>query len=102
MEVLFIGDPLSAERAHHYGLVNRLTAPGQALSVALSLAESIAGNAPLAIEAIKRIVQESSDWSSDQAWTEQRRISQRVFSSSDAKEGARAFTEKREPSWSRS
>ena len=102
MELLLTGDTLTAERAQHYGFVNRLTEPGQALPAALALAEVIAGNGPLAVEAIKQIVQGSADWSSSEALVEQMRIAGPVFKSSDAREGATAFTQKREPRWTRS
>src|SRR6201991_5302737 len=59
MELLLTGDPLPAERAEKLGLVNRITAPGEALQHAVELATRIARNAPLAVAAIKRAVNES-------------------------------------------
>jgi len=81
------------------GLVNHLAEPGSAVEVALELAGRIAKNGPLALAASKRILQEQFDWSSSEMWAEQGAISGPVFASEDAKEGANAFKEKRDPLW---
>ncbi len=99
MELALTGDPLPAERFEEFGLVNHLAEPGTALDVALELAGRIAGNGPLALIATKRILQEQFDWSSTEMWDKQGAISGPVFASEDAKEGAAAFKEKREPVW---
>jgi enoyl-CoA hydratase/carnithine racemase len=99
MELALTGDPLPAERFEEFGLVNHLAEPGSALDVALELAGRIAGNGPLALIATKRILQEQFDWSSTEMWDRQGAISGPVFASEDAKEGAAAFKEKREPVW---
>jgi enoyl-CoA hydratase len=99
MEMALTGDPITAERAHELGLVNRLAAPGSAADVALELAAAIAKNGPLALEATKQILQEQVDWSNEDFWARQGEISGPVFASEDAREGAVAFTEKREPEW---
>jgi enoyl-CoA hydratase len=67
--------------------------------VALGLAGEIAINAPLALAASKRILQEQGDWSSAEMWEAQSAISDPVFGSQDAREGATAFAEKRPPVW---
>ena len=99
MELALTGDPLPAERFHELGLVNRLAEPGSAVDVALELAGALAKNGPLALAASKQILQEQFDWSSAQMWEQQGAISGPVFASEDAKEGAGAFKEKREPVW---
>ncbi len=99
VELALTGDPISAERAHGLGLVNRLAAPGEALGEALELAAAIAVNAPLALEATKRILLESADWPEREFFARQNEISGPVFGSEDAREGARAFSEKRQPVW---
>jgi enoyl-CoA hydratase len=99
MELALTGDPLPAERFEEFGLVNHLAEPGSALEVALELAARIAGNGPLALIATKRILQEQFDWASTEMWDKQGAISGPVFASEDAKEGAAAFKEKREPAW---
>ncbi len=99
MELALTGDPLPAERFEEFGLVNHLAEPGSALDVALELAGRIAGNGPLALIASKRILQEQFDWSNAEMWDRQGAISGPVFASEDAKEGAAAFKDKREPVW---
>jgi enoyl-CoA hydratase len=99
MELALTGEPISAERAAELGIVNRLADPGQAVEAALALAGEISVNAPLALIASKRILQEQWDWSTQEAWTRQGEISEPVFSSADAREGATAFAEKRAPVW---
>jgi enoyl-CoA hydratase len=99
MELALTGEPISAERAAELGLVNRLADTGAAVQVAVSLAEEIAANAPLALIASKRILQEQRDWSSAEMWEAQGAISEPVFTSEDAREGATAFSEKRPPVW---
>jgi enoyl-CoA hydratase len=100
MELALTGEPMSAERFHELGVVNRLAEPGDALAQALALADVIAANGPLALAASKRIVVEQQDWPLAQMWERQQEISGAVFASEDAREGARAFKEKREPVWS--
>jgi enoyl-CoA hydratase len=99
MELALTGNPIVAERAAELGLVNRLAEPGAAVSEALRLAEEIAANAPLALAASKRILQEQWDWSAAEMWSAQSAISDPVFASEDAREGATAFAEKRPPVW---
>jgi enoyl-CoA hydratase len=99
MELALTGDTQPAERFHHFGVVNTLAEPGQAVDVALELAGRLAKNGPLALAASKRILQEQFDWSSEQMWEKQAAISGPVFVSEDAKEGANAFKEKRDPVW---
>ena len=99
MELALTGDVLPAERFHELGIVNRLVAPGEAVEAALELAGKLAGNAPLALVATKRILQEQFDWTSAEMWERQGAISGPVFASEDAREGSAAFKEKREPVW---
>ena len=99
MELALTGDPIDAERAAALGLVNRLAAPGEALAVALELAEAIVANGPLALAATKRLLREAPGWSADEMWARQAEIAGPVFASEDAREGATAFAEKRPPEW---
>jgi enoyl-CoA hydratase len=98
-ELALTGDPISSDRGYELGLVNRVAEPGTALDVALELAERIAANGPLAIAASKRILRESADWSTDEAFERHRAIWEPIFGSEDAVEGATAFAEKRAPVW---
>jgi enoyl-CoA hydratase len=99
MELLLTGDPLPALRAEQLGLVNQLTEPGQTLDRAVDLAARISRNAPLAVAAIKRAVNDRTAFDDQEAFHEQDPIIQPVLSSQDAREGAAAFAEKRQPHW---
>jgi enoyl-CoA hydratase len=99
MELALTGDPIDAERAHALGLVNVVADEGGALDAALELADRIAANGPLALAATKRILASSSAWPEDEFWDRQGEISGPVFASEDAREGAKAFAEKRDPAW---
>ncbi|MEU3827072.1 crotonase/enoyl-CoA hydratase family protein [Streptomyces sp. NPDC029080] len=99
LELLLTGDPLPAERAERFGLVNHLTEPGHAVQRALELATGIAHNAPLAVAAVKRVVNERRAFSDQDAFVEQDRVVAPVLASHDAREGARAFIERRPPHW---
>ncbi len=98
-ELALTGDPIAAERAYELGLVNRLADPGQALDAAMELAEAIAANGPLALAATKRILRESADWPDSEFFARQAPIYEPVFNSEDAREGATAFAERRDPVW---
>lgn len=99
MEMILTGDPQTAERLHELGLVNRLVEPGRAVEAALELAERIAANGPLALRASKAIVERAPDWPTTEMWTRQDELADPVLASDDAREGARAFVEKRPPVW---
>lgn len=99
MELALTGEPIGAKRAHEIGIVNRLAEPGSALDTALELAAQITKNAPLALIASKQILQQSANWTEEEAWDRQGEISGPVFVSEDAREGATAFAEKRDPVW---
>ncbi|MDX6703391.1 MAG: enoyl-CoA hydratase, partial [Baekduia sp.] len=99
MELALTGDPLPAERFHAFGLVNQLAPKGEVLDAALALAARVAENGPLAVAASKQILQEQYDWPAAEMWEKQGAISGPVFASEDAKEGATAFKEKRDPVW---
>ena len=99
MELALTGDPIDGERAHALGLVNRVAEPGGAVDAALELAEAIAKNGPLALDASKRILEHALDWTEEEAWERQGEIAGPVMTSEDAREGATAFAEKRDPVW---
>jgi enoyl-CoA hydratase len=99
MEMALTGDPISAERGFEVGLVNRLAEPGEAVAVARELAAAVAANGPLALEASKRILVEAPGWSEKELWQRQGEIVGPVLDSEDAREGATAFAEKRDPVW---
>jgi enoyl-CoA hydratase len=98
LELCLTGDSIDAARAYELGLVNAAVAPDAVFATALGIAERIAANGPLAIAATKELVRASV---SDPGRASQRlpELVAAVFGSDDAKEGARAFMEKREPQW---
>ncbi|MGZ0186068.1 MAG: crotonase/enoyl-CoA hydratase family protein [Acidimicrobiales bacterium] len=100
MEMAITADPITAEEAAEHGLVARLSEPGEALDTALALAERIARNAPLAVAASKQLIRATQGSTEDELWALQRPLQKKVFASADAKEGPRAFAEKRHPEWS--
>jgi enoyl-CoA hydratase len=99
MELALTGDPIDAERAAELGLVNRLAEPGEAVAVAMELAARIVANGPLALAASKRILVEAPGWPAADVWARQTEIVGPVRGSEGAREGARAFAEKRAPEW---
>lgn len=99
MEMILTGDVVDAATAANWGLLNRLVEPGEALSTALDLARAVALNAPLSLVASKRIVTEHPDWPIEEAFDRQEEICDPVRRSEDAREGARAFAEKRPAAW---
>lgn len=96
MEHALTGEPLSAQDAHRWGLVNRLTPPGGALEAARELARRIAENGPLAVRTTKALLGGHVD---GDAWQRQNDLLATVLASQDAQEGAVAFVEKRPPVW---
>ena len=99
LELLMTGEPVTAEEAYRYGLLNRVVDDGQALQAAVALASAIAANAPLAVQGVKQLVSVSGQWPDDEIFTRQVPITDAVFHSDDAEEGRKAFAEKRAPKW---
>ncbi len=103
MEMIFTGDPLTAERALHWGLVNKVVPLSQLLPSALEMAERIGANAPLAVQASKRVACGITGGAIDAEvgqWHRNDAEVGKVMRSDDAKEGPRAFAEHRPPKWS--
>jgi crotonobetainyl-CoA hydratase len=99
--MLLTGQPLSATEGVRWGLVNEVVPAGEVLATAIALAETIARNAPLAVQTTKRLANmlaTESTWEKP-AWDQINRDVATLFASADAAEGARAFAEKREPVW---
>jgi len=99
MELALTGDPIDAERAHHFGLVNRLVEPGEALTAAVALAEQICANAPVAVRESRKIVLEATNAPDDVGWRMSAAGMGAAMSSADFTEGLTAFIEKRPPVW---
>jgi enoyl-CoA hydratase/carnithine racemase len=98
LEMVLTGDSIDAGRAYELGLINAVVAPQEVLDAAVSFAERIAANGPLGLAAAKELVRlRITD--SVRADERLRQLQVEVFASQDAKEGARAFLEKRPPAW---
>jgi crotonobetainyl-CoA hydratase len=102
MQLLFTGEPITAAEALKWGLINDVVADGTVVDAALALAQRITVNAPLAVQASKRVAVGVDDGviTGDEAgWTRTMREIGPLMKSEDAKEGPLAFAEKRQPLW---
>jgi crotonobetainyl-CoA hydratase len=103
LEVVFTGEPISAADAAKWGLINQVVPDGAVLEAALTLAERITVNAPLSVQASKRIAY-GADYDGvitdeEPRWARTQREFGAVMKSEDAHEGPLAFAEKRQPVW---
>jgi enoyl-CoA hydratase len=96
-DLLLTGRHISAAEALEIGLIGRVVPDGQALATALEIAEQIAANGPVAVRAILRTMRETEGMPETEAFAVEAKIGMAVFASEDAKEGPRAFAEKRRP-----
>ena len=99
MELALTGDPIDAERAHAFGLVNELVEPGRALEAALALAERVNANAPIAVRQSRRVLVDGMLADDDTAWKVTADAMATAMATEDFAEGPRAFIEKRAPQW---
>lgn len=99
LEMGLTGDPITAERAYHFGLVNELCEPGQALETAMALAGRVAANAPLAVRETRRLMLELGFADDETGFRESGRSMMGLADSEDFWEGPKAFLEKRPPEW---
>jgi crotonobetainyl-CoA hydratase len=102
LEMLYTGEPIDAETALRWGLVNRVTSATEVLDTALDLAARISANAPLSVQTSKRLAYQAVDGSLEterDRWSLNAREIEKLMASEDAAEGPRAFAEKRKPVW---
>ncbi|MET8799115.1 crotonase/enoyl-CoA hydratase family protein [Nocardia sp. NPDC004568] len=99
-DILLTGRHLSAAEAKDIGLIGHVVPDGQALDKALELAELIAANGPLAVQAILQTIRDSECIPEEEAFQIDAKLGMAVFQSADAKEGPKAFKEKRKPNFS--
>jgi enoyl-CoA hydratase len=99
LELAMTGDSIDAARAFELGLVNRVVPAGVVLEEAISLADRIAANAPLAVRYSKSVMKQAAEVSEAEGWKLNAEAVGVVFSSADAMEGPIAFAEKRPPNW---
>ena len=98
-EIMLSAEPIDARRAAAIGLVNAVVAPSELMDTALSRADSIAANAPIAVRETRRGVRELLGQPLDVAYPRQEELGSALRRTEDAAEGARAFAEKRKPAW---
>ncbi len=99
MEVLLTGQRLNAEKAERFGLVSRVVQESELTAESMKLAESIAANAPLAVRAVKEIVNLSKDQSLEESLRYGNALRWAIGQTEDAREGPKAFSEKRSPTF---
>jgi enoyl-CoA hydratase len=96
-DILLTGRHLTAVEARQAGLIGHVVPDGQALAKALDLADLVAANGPLAVQAILRTIRDTEAMAENDAFKVEAQLGMAVFASDDAKEGPRAFAEKRRP-----
>src|SRR3984957_6165628 len=99
LELAMTGDSIDAARAFELGLVNRVVPSSVVVEEAVSLADRIAANAPLAVRYSKSVMKQAGEVSEAEGWKINAEAVRVVFSSADAMEGPVAFAEKRPPNW---
>lgn len=101
MEMILTGEPITAARALELGMINRVVPADQVLDAALELANRVAANAPLAVQASKRVALGIVDGrlADDASWEQSNREIVAVAGTEDVREGTLAFMQKRKPEW---
>ena len=97
MEFLLVGEEMSAERAYQIGFVNKVAPKGQHVALAQEMAAKIAANAPLVVQALKKLARDAMPKGPLEGVAEVRRLLDVIRDSEDLKEGVKAFAEKRKP-----
>lgn len=99
LELVMTAQPITAQRAYDIGFVNRVVPQGQLMEEALSLAEQIAENAPLAVQCFKELAYRGLNMSTQDISSLTYHMYDQLLTTEDSKEGPRAFAEKRKPRW---
>jgi enoyl-CoA hydratase len=99
MELIMTGDTIGATRACELGLINAVVTPDALMSEAKSLANRITANAPLAVQASRKIAARALIDSDDELWQQSAEAMRGIMKTEDFAEGPRAFVEKRAPVW---
>jgi crotonobetainyl-CoA hydratase len=102
LELVFTGEPITAEAALRWGLINQVVPDGAVVAAALALAERITVNAPLSVQASKRLAYGADDGviaAEEPKWERTEREFTALLKSEDAQEGPLAFAQKRQPVW---
>ena len=98
-EMVLVGEPIDASRAYSLGLVNRVVPKGEALEVAIGLADAVADNGPLAVRYSRKVLRASTDFGETVLEDAFATDHARLMESDDVSEGILAFAEKRRPRW---
>jgi enoyl-CoA hydratase len=98
-DILLTGRHITADEALRIGLIGHVVDDGQALAKALEIADMIAANGPLAVQAILQTIRQTEGMPENEAFAVEAKLGMAVFTSEDAKEGPRAFAEKRKPNF---
>jgi len=99
MYLMLTGDTLSVEEAHRLGFVHEVVEPERLMPRAIEIAEMIGANAPLAVQGSKAVAQFWRRFGLEESYRLNAAVGHRVYASEDAKEGPKAFAEKRPPVW---
>ena len=99
LELAMTGDPIDVSEAQQRGLINKVVPADKVVEEAVALAERIAANGPLGVQATKKLMRMAAVEPAADVWTLHSELQGKVFASEDAKEGATAFVEKRPPVW---
>ncbi len=99
LELMLTGRTISAQRAYEIGFVNRVVPAAELIPAALAMAEEIVACAPLSVIAVRQVVRHTVNMGLDAALEVGKQVCAPLYASEDAKEGARAFKEKRKPRW---
>jgi enoyl-CoA hydratase len=100
LELVMTGEPIDAESAARFGMINRLVEPGRALDTAVELAQKIAANAPIAVRASRRVLLDTASPGEATGFELSEEAMGEAMASDDMREGVAAFVEKRPPIWS--
>ena len=93
------GEAISADAALAYGLISAKGPQDKLLETAQALADTIAGNAPLAVQASLELAREANDLPEEALWLRSQEAQAKILQTEDVREGATAFVEKRAPVW---
>ena len=99
LELVFTAQPITAQRAYDIGFVNKVVPGERLMSEAMTLAEQIAENAPLAVQAFKELAYRGQNMSTEEVSALTYETYDKLLTTEDSKEGPRAFAEKRKPRW---
>ncbi len=100
-DILLTGKHITAEEAKNLGLIGHVVDDGKAMDKSMEIAETICQNGPLAVEGVLRTLRETTGMTEQEAFEYEDPIGKEVFASQDAKEGPKAFTQKRPPEFKR-